>query len=178
MRCSYSVIAVVELHGEYIYGMPNVGHMSALCFTVYGWVRACSVCYAARLWLGWAPQWRNGCCVAPGWRLAGILYHAKLNLSHIHIYYKYISIFAAISHVNAPWRWRVYAGYMLPSAMVVSSQNRSSVEYVLDSSTRGIKTYLTLKYCWCLTCFVTRVTRPCDFQGERVFRELDPREWR
>ena len=55
--------------------------------------------------------------------------------------------------------------------------NRSLVEYVLDSSTRGITTYLALIYCRFFTCFITRVTRPCDFKGERVFRELDPREW-
>ena len=48
------------------------------------------------------------------------------------------------------------------------------VEYVLDSSTRGIKTYLSLKYCWCLTCFVTGITRPCDLGREESFGSWTP----
>ena len=60
---------------------------------VYSWVRACLGCYTAQLWLWRTPQLRNGCYAAPGWRLAGLLYHAKLNLSHIHIYHKYIYVY-------------------------------------------------------------------------------------
>ena len=71
-----------------------------------------------------------------------------------------------------------YAVYMLTSGDSMVFTNRSLVEYVLDSSARGITTYLALKYCLCLTCFVTRVTRSCDFGRGRSFGKLDPREWR
>ena len=51
--------------------------------------------------------------VAPSWHF---LYHAMLNLSHIHIHHKYICVFAAISHLDALGRLKVSAGYMLPLA--------------------------------------------------------------
>ena len=70
-----------------------------------------------------AAQWvLRSSWVALSWLL---LYHAKLNISHIHIYRKYICIFAAISHMNAPWGWKEYAGYMPLSAMVESTQTEA-----------------------------------------------------
>ena len=82
--------------------MPNVEHTSALRLHCVRLSKSMLSVLRRAVVAGMAPQLCNGCCVAPEWRLAGLLYQAKLNFSHIHIYYKYICIFAAISYVNAP----------------------------------------------------------------------------